>query len=342
MKRLILLAIAAWCLAGTAPAQAQIFNIFRKAPPPPPPAQRVPQLIGIVKSDPDESKRISAVQELRDHDTKAFPDIVPILADVAKNDAKAGVRAEAINSLVRIRPISALAGQAIEKAAAGDETWKNRMSAQASLVRYRLAGYSSPPAPPQVPARTTSQPKNAPQSQEPPLNDAPPTKEDGPIYYYDSNGKQIPAPPNIDRPIIRVPAPTPTPSFAPPVLQPTPRTPQPTTTTAPIPAPTLLPPTAPNVSEPVFRAVNPPINAVPVVPSLTLTPPRPPVAIPPMPTAEPKLQGPSLDLPTIPNGPVLSPAPPQLVPTPPPALAPSTRVPVDDNPALLVPTPVNP
>ena len=268
MKRLIPLAfaLAAWCLIGAAPAEAQIFNIFRKAPPPPPPpAQRVPQLIGIVKGDPDERKRISAVEELRDHDTKAFPDIVPILADVAKNDAKAAVRAEAINSLVRIRPISTLAGQAIEKAAGGDETWKNRMSAQAALVRYRLAGYSSPPAPPPVPARTTSQQKNAPQSlpqsQEPPLIDAPPAKDGGPIQYFDANGKQIPAPPNIDQPNLvfpspakEIPNPLP-PSFAPPILQPTPPAPRSSATppTAPIPAPSLLPPTAPNVSEPVFR-----------------------------------------------------------------------------------------
>ena len=329
MKRLILLAVAVWCLTGPAPAHAQIFNFFRKAPPPPPPpAQRVPQLIGIVKTDAEESKRVAAVQELRDHDTKAFPEIVPILVDVAKSDAKAGVRAEAVNSLVRIRPISTLAGQAIEKVAAGDESWKNRMSAQAALVRYRLAGYSSPPAPPSpsppVPARTTSQQKNSspqlPQSQEPPLNDAPPAKDDGSIYYFDANGKRIPAPANIDRPIIRAPstpngnpAPFVPPNFTPPpLLQPTPPS---VVTTVPVAPPTLLPPKTPNVSEPIFRAVPQPTNTVPVVPPMNMTPPRPPVLIAPTPTAEPQLQGPSLDLPIVPNGPALNPVP-QLAPIP--------------------------
>ena len=45
-------------------------------------------------------------KELRQFDTKAFPDIVPILADVLRTDAKASVRLEAAQSLARIRPVS--------------------------------------------------------------------------------------------------------------------------------------------------------------------------------------------------------------------------------------------
>ena len=190
MKRLCVLLICLWLGMESGSAQAQIFfNPFRKAPPPPPPAERVGQLVSIIKSDPDERKRTLAVEEIRDFDTKAFPEIVPILADVAQNDAKPGVRAEAVSSLVRIRPVTQIAGQAIEHAAAKDDHWRNRMNAQAALVRYRLAGYSSSAA-----ARNDAKPTAPNQSQEPPTNDRPP------IIYYDQNGKVIPAPKNVQPP----------------------------------------------------------------------------------------------------------------------------------------------
>lgn len=139
MKRtllaLLLFAIIPW--AG--PAQAQLFGKRTKAAP----SQRVPELILIVKTDPDDRKRAQAAEELREYDANTFTEIVPVLADVLKNDKKSNVRLEALNSLAKIRPVSATAGQAIERAAAEDDTWRIRWTAKTSLTRYHLAGYVS-------------------------------------------------------------------------------------------------------------------------------------------------------------------------------------------------------
>jgi hypothetical protein len=140
----------------------------------PDPAKRVPELLLIVKTDPDEHKRASAAGELRQYDTKAFADIVPILADVLRTDAKAGVRLEAAQSLSRIRPVSQEAGLALEQAAASDPALRVRMQARTSLMYYRLSGYHSPKkkdfAPPKTIAGSTA---------EPPLADPPPTANKG-------------------------------------------------------------------------------------------------------------------------------------------------------------------
>jgi len=58
-------------------------------------AERVPELLTIVKTDGDESKRAAAAQELRQYDPAQFPAIVPVLVDVLLTDKKPGVRAEA-------------------------------------------------------------------------------------------------------------------------------------------------------------------------------------------------------------------------------------------------------
>ncbi len=284
MKRLCVLVVCLWLGVGSGAAQAQIFfNPFKKAAPPPPPAERVSQLIAIIKSDADERKRTQAVEEIRDFDTKAFPEIVPILADIAQNDAKAGVRNEAITSLVRIRPVSAMAGQAIEHAASKDDHWRNRMNAQAALVRYRLAGYSSnmartdakPPAPP-----TTSQ--------EPPLGDRPP------IIYHDQTGKVIPAPKNLQGPVMGTPTSNPSAGkqpYAPigPAVRPNGNPPGGVTTPG---YPQASP--GPVSVEPVFRNLNKPAEPGPLV----FTPAAAPAGVPAIPTANPV--GPSLDLPPLP------------------------------------------
>jgi hypothetical protein len=134
--------VLAFALAALAvPARAGIF--FKKHAKVDP-AQRVPELIVAVKTDPDERKRAAAAAELRQYDPKAFPDIVPILADVLLTDAKPSVRLEAAQSLSRMRPISPEAGMALEKAAASDAALRVRMQARKYLIYYRLAGYHSP------------------------------------------------------------------------------------------------------------------------------------------------------------------------------------------------------
>jgi hypothetical protein len=102
----------------------------------------VPELIVLVKTDADERKRAQAAEELRDFDATTFSEIVPVLADVALHDKKPNVRFEAVTSLARIRPVSQLAGQALEKAAAEDDSLRVRVHAKAALPKYYLAGYS--------------------------------------------------------------------------------------------------------------------------------------------------------------------------------------------------------
>jgi hypothetical protein len=329
MKRLSVMIVCVWFVAGSGSAHAQfLWNPFRKVPPPPPPAERVGQLVGIIKGDPDERKRAQAAKELSDFDTKAFPEIVPVLAEAAQNDLRAGVRAEAVSSLVRVRPVSPLAGQAIEHAAAKDENWRNKMSAQAALVRYRLAGYSpsaarnevKPPTPPAV----------ANQSQEPPLADRPP------IIYHDQFGRVIPAPKNAPGTFV----PGPNPVAGTPTSNPYSKMQTPFSPIAPVNSPPMVTPAVPNplpqskgpapVSvEPVFRNANtlptmpepgplvltpPPIsNVVPAAPTgngPTLEQPRP-INPAPMPASTPAPQGPTLDLPgaSPASSPRLTPAP---------------------------------
>lgn len=122
-------------LAGTAPA-----SIFGKKTPKVDPAQRVPQLLYNVQMEQDEKKRVAAAAELREYDSKQFPEIVFILADIVETDKSAAVRAEAVQSLGKIRPITATAGQAIEHAAK-DSVMRVRMQAWSSLRMYQLAGY---------------------------------------------------------------------------------------------------------------------------------------------------------------------------------------------------------
>ncbi len=109
------------------------------------PAERVPELIVMVKTDPDETKRASAAKELRQYDPAAFKDIVPVLIDVLLNDAKASVRTEAADSLGDIRPVSKEAGWALEQAREKDSSMRVRLAARYSLMQYHWHGYEDQP-----------------------------------------------------------------------------------------------------------------------------------------------------------------------------------------------------
>ncbi len=121
-------------------AHAQFF--FKKAAPKVP-AQRVPELLTTLRGDPDERRRANAAEELREYDIKAFPEIVPTLAESAVRDTKSSVRSDALSSLSRIRPVTNVAGKALEHAAANDSHWPNRVQAKSALIRYQWSGYSS-------------------------------------------------------------------------------------------------------------------------------------------------------------------------------------------------------
>jgi hypothetical protein len=124
------------------------------------PAERVPELLAQVKNDGDESKRAAAAQELRQYDPGQFPMIVPVLVDVLLTDSKPVVRAEAAQSIGKMRPISQQAGMALEQALANDASMRVRLQARSSLLQYHWSGY-----------RSVRKDDLVPQTKEPPLAD---------------------------------------------------------------------------------------------------------------------------------------------------------------------------
>lgn len=155
-RRILILAVAVQ-LAATLPASAGIiFN--RKAKPAP--AQRVPELIGILKGDPNEGKREAAADELRQYDPKAYPEIVPVLMDAAQRDAKPEVRAEAVQSLGKLRPVSQEVGLMFEQVLANDSSNKVKWQARTALLQYQMSGYrkGKQEGPAVVPQTTTQEP----------------------------------------------------------------------------------------------------------------------------------------------------------------------------------------
>jgi hypothetical protein len=211
----------------TAPLHAGI--IFGKKPPKPDPAQRVPELITIVRTDGDENKRADAIEELRQFDPTTFPEIIPTLIDALHNDKKAAVRAGAAQTISKLRPVSQTAGDALEQALDKDNSMRVRISVRSALLQYHWAGYrqgKKDEVPPPVTTR------------EPPLADPLPP----------------PTPPRATPPA------EPPPSLAPRPLPPMP-------TPAPAPAPAPAPPAAntprPLPQGPPIEVPTPPVSAKP-------------------------------------------------------------------------------
>jgi hypothetical protein len=168
-QRVLLLVLTAMLLAG--PARAGI--LFKKKPKVDP-VQRVPELIGIVKSSPDESKRSEAAEELRKYDSQQFPEMIPTLLDVLQTDAKPSVRLSAMSTLMKYRPVSQEIGQAIEQALAKDASMRVRLQARKSLLEYHWAGYHSPKKDDPKPSKEPVLPTPLPSPQLPPPQPLPP------------------------------------------------------------------------------------------------------------------------------------------------------------------------
>jgi hypothetical protein len=144
------------CLA--APAQAGIFGRKKDKPDP---KSRVPELIATLKADGDADKRARAAEELRNYDTSAHPEIVPALVEALQNDKKPNVRADAAQSLGKIRPVTQAAGEALEQAMANDSSYRVRLQARSSLLSAHWGGYRS--------GKKTDVPPLTPTTKEPPL-----------------------------------------------------------------------------------------------------------------------------------------------------------------------------
>jgi hypothetical protein len=198
--RLFLLLVLLPTLA--APASAGVF--FGKKKKQPNPNDRVPELLVTVKTDGDENKRARAAEELRQFDAATHPEVVPILIDVLLNDKKPAVRAEAAQSLGKLRPVSQEAGQALEQALAKDPSMRVRLQARSALLQYHWSGYRS--------ASRKDVPPSPFESKEPPLADSGPALAPASMP---APGRLKPQP--APAPVPAAPAPTP-----PPVAQPLP------------------------------------------------------------------------------------------------------------------------
>src|SRR5262249_8670520 len=131
-----------------------------KRPPKPDPVEHVPALIKTLKTDPEDRKRASAAEDLRDYDAKAFPEIIPALIEALQNDSSISVRLEVVTTIGKTRPIPQTAGYALEQAAKDDTALRVRTVAKGILFEWRVFhGYrhGKPPA------------NQAPQTEEPPL-----------------------------------------------------------------------------------------------------------------------------------------------------------------------------
>ena len=105
------------------------------------PAVHVPELIATVRGDGDESKRAAAAEELHQYDPAAYPDIIPALIDTLLRDPKPAVRAEAAESLGKLRGIHQEAGWALEQAVSKDASMRVRLQARSALLMYHMSGY---------------------------------------------------------------------------------------------------------------------------------------------------------------------------------------------------------
>jgi hypothetical protein len=179
------------------------------------PAQRVPQLLATLRSDPDEDKREAAAQELRDFDPSAFPEIVSYLIEALRQDAKVSVRLEAAQSLARLRPISQSAGHALEEAASHDASMRVRLQARNLLLQYRLGGYRTKGKSEELPqAPTAAQGVRAAPGPQTAATPAPPARRNSSVVLPRET-----APPPLAPPLPNTSAPVPLVPSRAPVLQ---------------------------------------------------------------------------------------------------------------------------
>ncbi len=168
MRRIFLFLLLLTTLMAGAARAGIIFN-RTPTPPKPAPAERVPQLLKELKENGDENKRGAVVDELRQFDLQAFPQIVPAIIEALINDKKPYVRAEAAQTLGKLRPMMPEIASALEIARDKDESMRVRLQARSALMSYQWSGYRGPqkiaPTPAVVKAPT------GPTTMEPPLAD---------------------------------------------------------------------------------------------------------------------------------------------------------------------------
>jgi hypothetical protein len=130
-------------LLASGPAHAQLLGGIWKRQQRPEPTEKVPELIQDLKGADRARSRTTAADELRQYDANQFPEAVRALIHSLENDANPTVRAEAAQSLSRMRPVTQAAGQAVERAASKDPVLRVRWVAWYALKSLQLAGYKN-------------------------------------------------------------------------------------------------------------------------------------------------------------------------------------------------------
>lgn len=121
------------------PGQAGV--LFGKKKDRPDPKQRVPELVGTLKTDKDADRRAKAAEELRLYDPAVFAELVPALLAALGNDPASSVRIEAAHSLSKLRPVTNDVGEALEQSVSKDSSMRVRLQARSALLQYHWAGY---------------------------------------------------------------------------------------------------------------------------------------------------------------------------------------------------------
>ncbi|HVK15910.1 MAG TPA: HEAT repeat domain-containing protein, partial [Fimbriiglobus sp.] len=143
------LSLAAPAAANDGPLGLGLFKKRQKASEP---ASHGKQLIGTLRSDPDEKKRLQAAEQMRGLDPRTDGDVIPALIGSLQRDPSPAVRAGAAESIGKLKPIYQPAGIAMETALASDPDPKVRDAVKSALWQYHLNGYRTPPMPPIGPA----------------------------------------------------------------------------------------------------------------------------------------------------------------------------------------------
>lgn len=158
-----------WLLVGTlfasfgtavdVHAEIPRLGIFRKKnPDKEEPQPKSKQIVETLKSDPDEKKRQAAAVQLRDEDPRTNADILPTLIASLQRDPSTAVRSDIAETIGKLKPVSQVAGAALEQTLLSDPSESVRKSSQKALWDYHLNGY-----------RSTGANAAMPQTAEPPL-----------------------------------------------------------------------------------------------------------------------------------------------------------------------------
>jgi hypothetical protein len=106
-------------------------------------AARVRALLEVLKSDPDEKKRLAATAELAFADAREQTEVIPALVAALKRDSSAKVCAGVADALGQLNVVSPVAGAALEAVSGADAAPDVRAASKQALWEYHLNGYRS-------------------------------------------------------------------------------------------------------------------------------------------------------------------------------------------------------